>query len=85
MEIKFGDIKYFTLLSLQDQLRRFDFNRLPLNTFDKLKLEVDMAVEKIHYQEKHKNDCTDCDGTGIIDNSYMTCLSCKGTGKRNKS
>ena len=82
MEIKYGDIKYFTLLRLSDKLKNIDFNMLGLMSYDKLRNEVDMRIEQINYQENHKNDCSNCDGTGLIDNSYATCDSCSGTGKR---
>lgn len=55
MAIKFGDIKYFTLLRLQNQLQSVEFSRLPLNTYDKLKLEVDMLVEQINHEAKERD------------------------------
>lgn len=82
MAIKFGDIKYFELLELERKLKGRSYDKLDLLCLDKLRNEVDTKIKQIHYVEKLKNDCSDCDGTGIIDNSYMACLSCNGTGKR---
>lgn len=52
MDIKFGDIKYFTLLRLQDQLKSRDFERLGLSSYEKLRFEVDMKIEQIHAADK---------------------------------
>ena len=81
-EIKYGSIQYFTLHRLNDQLKSRDFERLALDRFESLKIEVETKIREIDYIEKHKNDCSECDGTGIIDNSFMTCLGCNGTGKQ---
>lgn len=56
MEIKFGDIRYFTLLRLQSTLKSVDFNRLGLLSYDKLRLEVDMKVEEIHLHDKMERE-----------------------------
>lgn len=54
MEIKYGDIKYFQLLRLQDQLKSRSFQSLDLVNYDKLRNEVDMKVDSINYEHDFK-------------------------------
>ena len=55
MEIKYGSIKYFTLLRLQDILKSQDFNSLDLLTYDKLVAEIEMKVAEINVKTKPNN------------------------------
>jgi predicted nucleotidyltransferase len=48
MDIKYGDIEYFTLVDLSDKLKNIHYNKLDLVNLDKLKLEIDMKIQKIH-------------------------------------
>lgn len=85
MAIKFGNIKHNTLLRLKEELDNTDFHSLGLDHINKLRNEVLIKVNAIEYEHKRENACPSCDGHGIVENSYMTCLSCNGAGKRNKS
>ena len=82
MEIKYGDIKYFTLIRLQETLEQTDFKKLGFPSYDRLRTEVKFKIDEINAIDKHKNDCPTCEGHGIIENSFMTCDFCNGTGKR---
>ena len=53
-EIKYGDIKYFTLLRLQETLNINDFRRLDLLTYDKLRMEVELKIESLKLEHKQK-------------------------------
>lgn len=84
MEIKFGSIEYFSLIGIELKLKWMerDCNKIGLISYDKFRTEVDIKIKQIQHAHKHKNDCPTCDGHGIVENSYMTCDFCKGTGKR---
>jgi len=56
MEIKFGDIEYFTLLDLESKLKRWDYNKLGLTTLDKLRHEVDVKIKAIHLQDQQRRE-----------------------------
>lgn len=59
MNIKFGDIKYFTLLNLRDKLiYNRDYSKLDLVNLDKLIIEIELKIESInlkHKQNEHNN------------------------------
>lgn len=50
MNIKFGDLEYFELLSLQDYLKSWRLSKLDLQYWDKLKMEVDMKIKAINHE-----------------------------------
>lgn len=52
MNIKYGDLEYFTLLDLRDKLKYFEYNKLDLLNLDKLKAEVERKIEAIHLEHK---------------------------------
>lgn len=43
--------------------------------------ELNQKMVELEKEVKAK-ECSNCDGTGLIDNSYMTCDSCNGTGEK---
>jgi len=47
--IKFGSIDYFELLGLRDKLQSRYFDKLGLDNLDKLRNEIHLKVERIHY------------------------------------
>lgn len=51
MEIKFGDIEYFTLLELQSRLKFLGYNKLDLLCLDKLRYEVEVKIKAINLAE----------------------------------
>lgn len=55
-EIKFGDIEYFTLLDLQQKLKRWDYDRLDLLSLDKLRLEVEIKIKQINLEEDKRRE-----------------------------
>lgn len=54
MEIKVGDIKYFTLLRLNQQLSSRDFAKLDLKFFDSLQAEVGIKILQIENEAKNR-------------------------------
>lgn len=59
MNIKYGDIEYFTLVDLQDKLKRFDYDKLDLQYLNNLRNEINLKIEAIHLihkQSKEKRD-----------------------------
>ena len=48
MNIEFGSIEYFELLSFQDSLKGYRLDKLELIYLDKLRAEVERKVEAIH-------------------------------------
>lgn len=54
--IKFGDIEYFELLSVQDYLKGRVLDRLGLVNVDRLRIEVDMKIAAIHLVDKERRD-----------------------------
>lgn len=56
MKIKFGSVEYFELLSLQDKLRGWRYDKLDLEYLDKLRHEVNIRVKaaQMEYTESIK-------------------------------
>jgi hypothetical protein len=54
MNIKFGDVEYFELLSLQDSLKYWKYDKFDLQYLDKLKLEIEMKIKAINYEHTEK-------------------------------
>lgn len=54
MNIKYGDIEYFTLLDLRDKLKYFQYDKLDLINLDRLKSEVEIKIEAIHLEHKNR-------------------------------
>lgn len=45
--IKFGDIKYYTLLNLRDKINSRSFRDVDLISLDKLKIELEIKIKAI--------------------------------------
>lgn len=45
--IKFGDIKYYTMLNLRDKINSRSFNGLDLVNLEKLKIELELKIKSI--------------------------------------
>lgn len=57
MNIKFGDIKYFTLLNLRDKLLYYrDYKKLDLINLDKLIIEIELKIESINLKHKQNHE-----------------------------
>jgi hypothetical protein len=56
MDIKYGDIEYFTLLDLRDKLKYFQYDKLDLVNLDKLRIEVAIKIEAIHLKSKDNGE-----------------------------
>lgn len=54
MNIKYGDIEYFELLSLQDKLKNRRLDLLGLLSLDRLRTEIAYKVEAIKEIEKER-------------------------------
>lgn len=59
MAIKFGDIEYFQLLSLQDYLKARHLDRLDLLCIDKLRYEVGIKIAAINEIENQRRQNVD--------------------------
>ncbi len=54
--IKYGDIEYFTLLDLQDNLRSRRYDKLDLSMLDKLRNEIDIKIKRIELKAKEEHE-----------------------------
>lgn len=54
--IKYGDIEYFALLSLNDRLKERMLDRLDLTNIDRLRNEVEMKILEIHEKWRLENN-----------------------------
>jgi hypothetical protein len=52
MNIKYGDIEYFTLLHFRDSISSKRYDKLDLVNLDKLRHEVHLKIEAIHEELK---------------------------------
>lgn len=59
MTIKFGDIEYFELLRLQDELKFLRYDRLGLSNLDKLRYEISVKIAAIHEIENERRQNVD--------------------------
>lgn len=50
MNIKFGDIEYFEILSLQDELKYWKYDKFNLSYLDKLRMEIDLKIKAINQE-----------------------------------
>lgn len=56
MEIKFGDIEYFTLLDLNDKLKYYQYDKLDLVNLDRLRSEVERKIAAIHLENQRQQN-----------------------------
>jgi hypothetical protein len=54
MTIKYGDIEYFELLTLQDNLRNHRYDKFGLDHLDKLRIEVARRIGAINLEAQNK-------------------------------
>jgi len=54
--IKYGDIEYFTLLDLQDNLQSRRYDKLDLSMLDKLRNEIDLKIRRIELEHTNNHE-----------------------------
>ena len=54
--IKFGDIEYFTLLDLRDNLQSRRYDKLDLFNLDKLRNEIELKIRRIELKAKENEE-----------------------------
>lgn len=56
MNIEFGSIEYFSLLSFHDKLMPSQYDSLDLVYLDKLRLEIEIKIAAINLQHEQKKN-----------------------------